>query len=134
MKINWGKIIIGGVGVLFFLYALLLISLYFFGGSTSAKITSYRQEYGERNETIRNQFTYLYSYEFEVDGKLYHGNGQRIGNSVYIKNTDNQTIKVKYLVCCPTFNHSVDGKSNVKQIAIFISISLLLFYFAAKIR
>lgn len=133
MKINWGKIIIGSVSAIFILYALLLISLYFFGVSTSAKITSYRQEYGERNETIRNQYTYLYGYEFEVNGKLYSGNGQRIGNSVYIKDTANRSIPIKYLTCCPQLNQALDH-SPIKSLLIFIGIGVLLFYFARKIK
>ncbi len=133
MKINWGKIIIGSVSAIFLLYALLLISLYFFGVSTSAKITSYRQEYGERNETIRNQYTYLYGYEFEVNGKLCSGNGQRIGNSVYLKNNGTQTIPIKYLSCCPQLNQALDH-SAVKSLLIFMGIGLLLLYFASKIK
>jgi hypothetical protein len=133
MKVNWGKIIIGSVGFIFLMYALLLISLSLFGFSTNAKITSYRQEYGERNETIRNQYTYLYGYEFEVDGKLFSGNGQRIGNSVYLKNNGTQTIQIKYLSCCPFVNHALDENKNTKQILITLLVSLGLFYFMFKI-
>ncbi len=133
MKVNWGKIIIGSVGFIFLMYALLLISLSLFGFSTNAKITSYRQEYGERNETIRNQYTYLYGYEFEVDGKLFSGNGQRIGNSVFIKDTSNRSIPIKYLSCCPQLNQAFDH-SPVKSLLIFMGIGLLLLYFASKIK
>lgn len=112
-----------------------MISLNIFGISTHAKITSYRQEYGERNETIRNQYTYVYGYEFDVNGNIYSGNGQRISNSVYLKSNNNQMIVVKYLKCCPYFNHSYESESNVKSIVIFLFLSLLLlFYFTIKIK
>jgi len=134
MKINWGKIIVGSVGFIFMMYSILLLSLSLFGETTLAKITSYRQEYGERNETIRNQYTYVYGYEFEVDGKLFSGNGQRIGNSVYLKNTSNQKIQIEYLACCPHLNHATDKNKNIKQILITLVVSLGLFYFMSKLN
>jgi len=58
-----GKIIIGFVGSIFLLYAIFLAVLWLAGTPVPAKITSFRREMGERDETIRNQYTYAYAYE-----------------------------------------------------------------------
>ena len=131
-KINFGKILISFVGIIFLLYAAFLFILNFFGEETNAILTSYRQEYGERNETIRNQYTYLFSYEFDVNGKKYSGNGQKIGNSVFLKPDGKSTISIKYLRCCPFLSTANDGSKTLMSCFIFFSIGLLLFYFSGK--
>ena len=133
MKINWGRIIIGIVGLLFSIYALLLISLTFFGVETEANITSYRQEYGERNETIRNQYTYVFGYEFEVNGKTYSGNGQRIGNSVFIKSDNTHKISVKFLKSCPYINCDYKAENHGLTSLIFLGIGIVLIVISRKL-
>lgn len=133
MKINWGKIILGSVGLLFTAYAILLILLHYTGKTTNARITEYRQEYGERNETIRNQYTYVYGYEFEVNGKTYSGNGQRIGNSAFLKSDGSQKITVKYLSCCPYLNSAFESKNTTTTIIIFLGIGILFMVLSQKL-
>lgn len=106
MKIHWGKVILVGVGTLFTLYSVLIFALNVAGISTEARLTSYRQEYGERNETIRNQYTYLFSYEFEVDGKTYFGNGQRVAGPEHLKLSGNEKIRIRYLAIWPYLNQA----------------------------
>ncbi|MDG1279054.1 MAG: hypothetical protein P8O16_17375 [Algoriphagus sp.] len=124
MKINWGKLILGAIGTLFTLYSLLIFSLDLVGVSTDARLTSYRQEYGERNETIPNQYTYLFGYEFEIDGKNYSGNGQRVAGPVHLKLSGNETIRIKYLPCCPFLNQAVENEGFDWAAVIFLVFGL----------
>lgn len=126
---RFGKWLILSVAALFSVYAIFLLALQLFGEPTLAKLTSYRQEYGERNETIRNNYTYQLAYEFMVDGKKYTGTGQRIASSVFLKPSENATIKVRYLPCCPKFNYYTEGKKDRTSIAIYFAVAGVLFWF-----
>ena len=125
---NFGKWLILFVGSIFLIYSLFLGTLTLFGTEINAKVTSYRQEYGERNETIRNQYTYLFAYEFNVEGKTYSGTGQRISNSVFLKHDNKMQMRIKYLQCCPQFNSDYDGNKTVLNLFILmiVGIGLLL--------
>lgn len=131
-KNKWGKWLILSIGIIFILYSIFLGSLTLFGSETNAKITSYRQEYGERNETIRNQYTYLFGYEFEYEGKTYYGNGQKIGNAVYLKNDGNSFITIKFLPSIPQLNTAYEEKRTVINMGITIVIGLGLLYATKK--
>jgi hypothetical protein len=133
MKINWGKLILGSVGVLFTLYSLLIFSLDWVGTDTEARLTSYRQEYGERNEVIPNRYTYLYGYEFEVDGKTYVGNGQRIAGPAHLKLSGDETIRIKYLSCCPYLNQAEEVTEVEWSALIFLGIGLGLLLVVTKL-
>lgn len=127
-RFNFGKWVIFSIGLLFTSYSLFLGTLTLYGSEINAKVTSYRQEYGERNENIRNQYTYLFGYEFNVDGKTFSGTGQRIGNSVFLKHNNKMQMKVKYLRCCPQLNSVYEGNKTVLNLLIlmFVGIGLLL--------
>lgn len=134
MKINWGKLILGSVGVLFTLYSFLIFSLDWMGMSTEARLTSYRRQYGERNEVIPNRYTYLYGYEFEVDGKTYVGNGQRVDGPAHSKLSGGETIRIKYLSCCPFFNQAEEVTEFEWSALVFLGIGLGLITVAYKIK
>lgn len=125
---NFGKWLIISVGSIFLIYSLFLGALVLFGTEVNAKVTSYRQEYGERNEAIRNQYTYLYGYEFKLNGKTYSGTGQRIGNSVFLKHDNKMQMRVRYLQFCPQFNSAYDGSKTLLNslISMIVGTGLLL--------
>lgn len=131
-KNNFGKWLIFSVSMLFVLYAAFLGMLLLFGEEKQATLTSYRQEYGERNEVIPNRYTYLFSYEFTVEGKRYHGTGQRVASPVFLKPTPESTISIKYLPCCPHFNSHIEGKETWKSSLIFFGIGVVLLLFFRK--
>lgn len=131
-KIHGGKLLIFSIGLLFVLYALYIGSLLFFGTETSAKITSYRQEYGERDETIRNQYTYLYGYEFTYKGRVYSGTGQNIGDSVYLKNKQNHFLRIKFFPAFPQFSTSFEGTKSYVNIIISAAVGIILIVFSRK--
>ena len=129
---KWGKWLIFSIGFIFFIYSLFLFTLTFFGTDIDAKITSYRRAYGERNETIRNQYTYLFGYEFQVNGKKYTGTGQKISNSVFLKHGDNSYMKARYLASCPSINSDFDAKKTPLHALVILGVGMLLFYFFRK--
>jgi hypothetical protein len=129
-----GKIIIGFTGLLFLFYSFFLAALWLAGTPTQAKITSFRREMGERNETIRNQYTYVYAYEFNVAGKTYSGNSKKIQDSVFLKNDGKTFIKVHYLKCCPFLNcPEIDFTPHYKLL-IYFGIAVILFLFVSKMK
>lgn len=129
-----GKIIIGFVGSIFLLYGIFLAALWLAGTPTQAKITSFRREMGERNETIRNQYTYVYAYEFNVAGKTYSGNSKKVQDSVFLKNDGKTFIKVHYLKCCPFLNGPETDFTPQYKLLIYLGIALILFYFVSKMK
>jgi hypothetical protein len=129
-----GRIIIGITGSLFLFYGIFLAALWLAGTPTQAKITSFRREMGERNETIRNQYTYVYSYEFNVAGKTYSGNSKKIQDSVFLKNDGNTFIKVHYLKCCPFLNGPEIDFTPQYKLLIYFGIATVLFYFVSKMK
>lgn len=133
-KLNFGKVLIFSIGLLFTIYSLFLGGLALFGTETKAKITSYRQEYGERNETIRNQYTYVFGYEFKFEGKVYTGTGQQIGNPVFLKNNENSFITVKFFPAIPQLNSSFNGEKTIWNIAISFVIGIGLMYITKKME
>ncbi|GAB2480812.1 MAG: hypothetical protein EP311_08400 [Cytophagales bacterium] len=130
MKIPWGKVLLVAIGGLFTLYSALIFALNVAGISTEARLTSYRQEYGERDETIRNQYTYLFSYEFEVEGKTYFGNGQRVAGPGHLKLSGDEKIRIRYLPIWPYLNQAEDKGFDwvaVLYLAIGLGLSTLGF-------
>lgn len=124
-----GKWLIFSVGLLFALYVSFLLVIQVFGTDIRAHLTSYRQEYGERNETIRNQYNYEFGYEFTVDGKTYSGTGRRISSPVFLKPGSNTTIPIKYLKCCPYLNSHVEGRKTWINILVMALVTAVLFWF-----
>lgn len=133
-KNKWGKRLIFAIGLLFTLYSIFLGSLSLFGTETKAKVTSYRQQLGERDETIRNQYTYLFGYEFEYQGKTYQGTGQKIGNSVFLKNDGNSFMTIKFFPFFPQLNTAYDGNKTLINMAISLVIGLGLLYTTTKME
>ncbi|HOO95456.1 MAG TPA: hypothetical protein PLH60_06935 [Proteiniphilum sp.] len=129
---NFGKWLIFSVSMLFALYGAFLGTLLLFGVDKQATLTSYRQEYGERNEVIPNRYTYLFGYAFTVEGKTYHGTGQRVASPVFLKPSAESTISIRYLPCCPYLNSHVEGKETWKSSLIFLGIGVILLLFFRK--
>ncbi|MDP3313755.1 hypothetical protein [Lutibacter sp.] len=127
-NLPWGKWLILSIGIIFTVYGIFLLTLTFFGTDIEAKVTSYRREYGERNEMFRNQYTYLYGYEFYIDSVKYSGTGQNISDSVYLKNDGNSFMHVKYLSCCPYINSDFEGSKTTINliISLVVGIGLVL--------
>jgi hypothetical protein len=133
-KNNWGKWLIFSIGLLFTVYSIFIGSLALFGTETNAKLTSYRQQLGERDETIRNQYTYVFSYEFEYQGKTYSGTRQKIGNSVYLKNKGNNYINIKFLPAIPQLSAAYEEKTTLINMLISLVIGLGLMYVTTKME
>lgn len=129
-----GKIIIGFVGSIFLLYCIFLAVLWLTGTPAQAKITSFRREMGERDEAIRNQYTYAYAYEFKEAGKTYSGNSKKVQGPVFLKNDGNTFIKVHYLKCCPFFNGPETDFTPQYKLLIYFGIATVLFYFVSKMK
>lgn len=127
-----GRLLIMAVGVLILGYGVMLAALFFFGTRVEARLTSYRQQMGERNEVIPNRYTYHFGYTFTVDGHEYSGTGQRIAGPVYLKPGPEATIRVKYLPCCPRI-HADDAEAHPgRRVAVFVAVGLLLLWFTRK--
>ena len=133
-KNNFGKWLIFSIGLLFTFYSFFIGSLALFGTETKAKLTSYRQQLGERDETIRNHYTYVFGYEFEFKGKTYSGNGQKIGSPVFLKNNGNSFITVKFLPSIPQLNTAYDGEKTLINMVISLIIGLGLLYATTKME
>jgi len=129
-----GRIIIGITGFLFLFYGIFLAALWLAGTPTQAKITSFRREMGERNETIRNQYTYVYAYEFTVAGITYSGNSKKVQGPVFLKNDGNSFIKVHYLKCCPFLNGPETDFTPQYKLLIYFGVATVLFYFVSKMK
>ena len=129
-----GKIIIGITGSLFLLYGIFLAALWLAGTPIQAKVASFRREMGERDETIRNQYTYSYSYEFTVAGKSYSGNSKKVQGPVFLKNDGNSFIRVYYLKCCPFLNGPETDFSPQYKLLIYFGVATVLFYFLKKMK
>lgn len=120
------------VGVMFLGYGVILAALFFFGTTVEARLTSYRQQMGERNEVIPNRYTYHFGYSFTVDGREYSGTGQRVAGPVYLKPGPDATITVKYLPCCPRIHADDFDAHPGRRVAVFMGVGLLLLWFTRK--
>jgi hypothetical protein len=129
-----GKIIIGSVALIILLYGCFLSVLWIGGTQTQARLLSFRRELQERNETIRNQYTYAYHYEFTVAGEKYSGNSKKVQGPVFLKNDGKSFISVHYLACCPSLNCPKDDFKPWYKIPIYFGVSLVLGYFMVKIK
>lgn len=129
-----GKYIVGVVGVLFFLYGSFLTVLWLAGTPIQARVVNFRREMGERNETIRNQYTYAYSYEFVVANKNYVGNSKKVQGPVFIKNDGKSFLKIHYLKCCPALNCPLDDFTPKYTILIYFGVAIVLGYFLTKMK
>ena len=129
-----GRILIAVVGVLFFGYGIMLATLFFFGTTVEARLTSYRQEMGERNEVIPNRYTYHFGYSFTVNGRDYSGTGQRVAGPVHLKPGPGATITVKYLPCCPFISSDTEDGREGRRILVMLGVAFLLLWFARSSR
>ncbi len=129
-----GRILIAVFGILFFVYGVMLAALFFFGTTVEARLTSYRQEMGERNEVIPNRYTYHFGYSFTVNGRDYSGTGQRVAGPVHLKPGPGATITVKYLPCCPFISSDTEDGREGRRVLVMLGIAFLLFWFARSSR
>ncbi len=126
-----GKLIVSTVMAIFLVYAIFLFALNLFGTKTFAKITSYRMEMFERDETIRNRYTFVFSYEFVVSGKNFDGRSREIKGPVYLKNKGG-SIPIAYLKCCPYLNAPVRDFQPFYKPFIHIFIAMVLLWFLRR--
>jgi hypothetical protein len=133
-SINFGKVLIFIIGFLFAFYSIFMAGLALFGTETTAKITSYRRQLGERDETIRNQYTYLYGYEFNYKGKTYSGNGQKVGSPIVLKNRGNSYVKIRFFPSIPQLNSSFDNEKTIWNIGISFVIGIGLMFITKKME
>ncbi len=129
-----GKMILGTVALLFTLYGLFLSVLWLAGTPIQAHVTEFRREMQERGETIRNRYTYAYSYEFTVSGEKYSGHSKKVQGPLFLKNDGNSFISVNYLTCCPVLNCPKDDFKPWYKILIYFAVSFVLGYFMVKIK
>lgn len=129
-----GRILIGSIGVMFLVYGLILAALFFFGTTVEARLTSYRQEMGERNEVIPNRYTYHFGYAFNVNGREYTGTGQRIAGPVFLKPGPDATITVKYLPYCPYISSDTENGREGRRIAVILGVAFILLWFVRKME
>ncbi|MGQ8338007.1 hypothetical protein ACUNWD_15760 [Sunxiuqinia sp. A32] len=129
-----GKIIIGTAALIFILYGCFLSALWVAGNTTQAQVLNFRREMGERNETIRNSYTYSYDYEFTVEGKKYSGNSKKVQGPVFLKNQGNSFITVHYMEFCPSLNCPVDDFKPWYKILIYFGVGAVLGYFMLKMK
>lgn len=129
-----GTIIVGIVASIFLLYGCFLGILWVAGTKTQAQVQNFRREMGERNETIPNQYTYSFDYEFTVEGKAYSGNSKKVQGPVFLKNQGNSFIMVHYLSCCPFINCPETDFKPWYKIFIYFAVALVLGYFLKKMK
>jgi len=99
------RILITALGVAFILWGISTLALGFFGKKATALITDIRREGGERNETIRGQYTYIISYAFHLpDGKRISGYTRKTGGAAYLKADGKSTTQVRYFSFFPVIN------------------------------
>lgn len=95
------RIVVSAVGALLILWRLNALSLGLFGTPGTAEITSVRRVMGERNEVIRNRYTYAIGYRFTAsNGKTYSCSTTQIGGSAYLS-AGGGTINIKYYGAAP---------------------------------
>ncbi len=123
------RLLISLLGVAFILWGLTDIMLGLFGESTTAVITNIRREGGERNETIRGQYTYITSYSFTLPGGENISSSTRsIGNSVFLKADGKSKVIIKYFSFLPHINaREQDTKPGTGQL-VLISIGGFLIF------
>ncbi len=129
-----GRILITSFGLLSLGYGLMLAALFFFGTMVEARLTSYRQELGERNEVIPNRYTYHFGYSFAVDGREYSGTGQRIASPTFLKPGSDATITVKFLPCCPRIHTDVRKDQEGRRVMVILALGLVLLWISRKME
>lgn len=129
-----GKIIVGTVALLFLLYGCFLGTLWLAGTKAQAQVKNFRREMGERDETIRNKYTYSYDYEFTVKDKTYSGNSKKVQGPVFLKNQGNSFITVHYMSCCPFLNCPETDFKPWYKIFIYFGVALVFGYFLKKMK
>ncbi|WP_372775377.1 hypothetical protein [Mangrovibacterium sp.] len=129
-----GKLIIGGAAALFILYGVFLSTLWVAGTPTQARVTDFRRELGERDETIRNKYTYTYAYEFTASGKQYYGHSKKVQGPVFLKTQGNSFVTVHYLGCCPAINCPTSDFKPWYKVLIYWGVAFILGYFTKRIN
>jgi len=77
-----GRWILGTVGSLLVLYAVLIPALAMVGQRTMGEITEVRRELGDRRDPLANRYSYAVGFEFTLaDGRVIPGNTKVIGSA-----------------------------------------------------
>lgn len=104
MKNVLTKILLMVIGFAFVLYGTLIPLLPYIGEKTIGEVTDIRRELGERDETIRNQYSYAIGFEFKIeDGTTVYGNTKNIGDAINAGISLGETT-VYYLKIFPNIN------------------------------
>lgn len=76
-----GRLVLGTVGLLLLLYAVLIPLLGVLGERTIAQVNVVRRELGDRQDPIANRYSWAVGFEFRLpDGRLIPGNTKVIGS------------------------------------------------------
>lgn len=123
------RLLVTLIGVAFIAWGISTIMLGCFGVRESAVITNIRRENGERNEAIRNRYTYIISYTFTLpNGKNVDGFTNRVGDATYLKTDGKTKTSVKYFPLYPNINAlEEDTKPGVSQL-ILVGIGAFLIF------
>lgn len=99
-KIFW-RIAISVIGLALILLALVSISLYFFGESTTAKVTTRRYGGADNNYAASKRYEWSVDYTFrDKEGKKYSGHTTKRGSDMSAKVSN----KVYYFASAPFIN------------------------------
>lgn len=116
-----------GIGLIFLGASEIVLG--FVGKSTSAVITDFRREGGERTDGKSGRYTYNISYTFTLpDGKKVSGFTKRVGDSVYLKADGTSTVQVRYFPAFPYINAmKQDTGLGAGQVVLMITGGFLIF-------
>lgn len=120
------------LGSMFLLYGTLIPLLWVVGERTTGQVTVVRRELGERDEAIRNRFSYSVGYEFTLpDGTIVYGNTKTIGNS-YNAGIALGPAPVRYLKIFPHLNALEEDTRFSIGTALIIAVGILLLVIALR--
>lgn len=121
-----GRWLLGVVGSLLILYALIMPLLTVVGEKTTGEITVVRRELGDRRDPKANRYSYSVGFEFALpDGRIISGNTKVIG-SANVAGISKGPAAVRYLAIFPYINAlEKDTHADIGKLAIFAAGSLL---------
>lgn len=121
-----GRSVLGFVGSLLILYAVMMPLLSMVGERTTGEITTVRREVGDRRDPQANRYSYAVGFEFALpDGRVIAGNTKVIG-SANVAGISKGPSAVRYLARFPYVNAlEMDTKLDLGKFAI-LAAGLLL--------
>lgn len=127
-KMFW-RIAVSAVGIALILMALGNLSLFFFGESTTAKVTTRRYGGADDNRPVSQRYEWSVDYTFnDKDGKNHSGHTTRRGNDMAVK-VEN---RVYYFPFAPFINSfESEAEPNIGQ-PLLIGIGIFLLFVMNK--